>query len=330
MNKVFSKLWFEENQDKLLWFANTRFGKSILGIEDKDAIIEYITPNSYHIRVYENNYIAKFHIRSRYANNLKKNLKYVWKAFHWFDEHIADKYNPKWNLGFPTYSDSPDAGDAVGNTADGRFRRFVSGGEDWDTYQAATTASTIAMTGTLADVVMGTPSSPSGNWRDLRRTGMTFDTSSIGASATINEVAGSNISIEGTNIVNSFVGVIEPLLSLGFSSFSPASNNTFVTSDFGSMGSVVLTETTDQAAYNASGQNVYELNSSGTAYINTTGITGFAAREATYDIPDVEPVWESNEIVAFTFQSADNATPPVLNLDYDLISTTRRKVYIID
>lgn len=333
MIQVFSNEWFDLHQARLLWLVNTKYGRDLFGVEEKWGEIYLITPNSYHIKVGDKRYICKLHINPKYAKNLKERLKWVWRAFHWFDEHIADRFQPNWNLGFPTYSESPDAGDAVGTTADGGFIANVGFPyEDWDTIQGRTNSTGINMTSTVYGVTIfaGSFSSPV-TWRQLRRIGMTFDTSSLGSGAVVNEVAGSNFVNYATAKTNGFTAT--PAWSYGLSSFTPTTNNSFVVGDFGNVGSTLLSSKISYGSINASGSNTYTLNTAGVGAIDPTGITGLMFREATHDIPDVDPGWDAsyeNRIVSVSIEMADGTNPPVLNLDYNEGSTGRRRAFVID
>ena len=117
-------------------------------------------------------------------------------------------------------------------------------------------------------------------WYYLWRGIMTFNTSVIPATA---EIVAAFVHVWGgvdyrTNL---------PLSSVGFSTASPAAYNTIAVSDFSKVGDTIISETVPCTTF--SGQYDLTFNQAGRDAINKGGITAIAFREATYDIPNIEP-----------------------------------------
>ena len=126
---MFDKEWFLQNQKRLLWLANTFYGRNVFCINGKRSLVGDnkiigILPNAIFWQEQD-----KYKVEIRTCNKFSRRLFYaykpVWKVFHWFDINIANPFVPSLNLGFDTTGDLfPAAG--ANSPVDGRvFRSAV-------------------------------------------------------------------------------------------------------------------------------------------------------------------------------------------------------------
>lgn len=294
---VFNRQWFLKNQKLLKWFANTNYGKGVLGhgLEGVDLIL----PNS----VYQkqgNKVKAEFRTHDKYAKRLFYEYKPIWKAFHWFDMNVANTFVPKLNLGFDTLTAYPDTGTGS-TTCDSRLEHADGTGQSFTTlvnaagnYVDASSASTIAayfQAHTVSNEFIG-----------LSRSGYTFDTSSLDSLA--ESVDSAVFSIYGASKSDG----LSATPNSNIYSFAPADDATHVAGDFDSMGTTAYCDTAiTYAGFNTSGYNDWTLNATGLAAVSTSGNTKIGFRNANHDVADSAPSWSSSAISNLNAYFADQA-----------------------
>ena len=147
-------------------------------------------------------------------------------------------------------------------------------------------------------------------WAFLSRAIYLFDTSALGAGASI------SAAIFSIYIDSGAAGLSQ---SLNVTSSNPASNTALVAGDYAIANFGSTDFSTDMTVADAvSPLNVYEdwaLNATGIAAISLTGITKFAHR-LTADIDNSAPTWGAGADVFITPQFADGTNKPKLTVTY--------------
>lgn len=262
---IFDKLLFLKNQTLLKWFSNTNYGKGVLGHGlDK---VDLILPNAVFKKEGET-YTAEFRTHDKYSKRLFYEYKPIWKAFHWFDEHIANVYIPKLNLGFDTLTVFPDA-NPESTSVDGRVWTENRLNNFSDIRNAASADQANDTSASDFFVRLLAHASSSDQFAYLGRSLFLFDTSSLSSSATIDS---STISFFGTAKTN----------GLGANTFdvvssAPASNTAVVVGDYDSLGTTVYGDVA-YASYSTSAYNDITLDANGISNISKTGISKFGTR----------------------------------------------------
>jgi hypothetical protein len=186
--------WFLKNQKRLLWLCNTPYVRKwfrwVLRIHrdcPPDKEIVRLLPACYHYQIAEDLYAADFRTHPKFAKRLYHALYYVWLACHVWDL-IADRFAPELSFGFSTLTKYPDA-NVETNTVDGvvwedtstttwATLRNDAGDSFNDSSSYLTPSSTIPGSVGWRAVILGF-------YRQLGRSIYLFDTSSLGAPATI-------------------------------------------------------------------------------------------------------------------------------------------------
>jgi hypothetical protein len=161
-------------------------------------------------------------------------------------------------------------------------------------------------------------------WDDLRRIITLFNTSSLGAGATIDSAT---LSLYGQSKV-------DPLLithDLNIYSSAPASNTALVSADYSTFGSTAFSTAITYAGWSTTAYNVFSLNASGITNINKTGVSKFGARNANYDVAAIAPTWASGQINVTICYSADEtgtSNDPKLVVTYTAPSSLPQSRFI--
>jgi hypothetical protein len=284
MIQVFSKEWFEKHQGKIKWFANTRWGRDILGLTDSVVQrVDKITPNA--VFEYDGNQ-GRFDIRThdKFAKRLYYHFLPVWKGMHSFDMHFANKFAPALNWGFDTFGPLyPQAGGGGGNvTCDGQvFRSSAAVSFAAIKAGAGTSASSIITNGTYPQV---RASNAVDTFSILGQSNYSFDTSGIGVG---NNVDAATLSIHSPSLLTGLGDV-----DIHIVESTQANNNNLATSDYQqfnttSFGSINTT------AWVTSAFNPFTLNAAGRSFIDVAGVTPFAEITA----------WDLNGVFTGTWSS---------------------------
>ena len=303
---LFDNNWFYKHQKKLLWLLKFRLFKYILRIETNKKIIG-ILPNVYFIKGNKKNkYIADFRTHNKYSKRLYHAFKYIWYLFHAWDMAVNFLRLPVLNLGFDTLTVYPDAGTGA-TTVDGFVRRVVDSGTWADIHDGVgTSVNATSASETYFYWYFG------GAGNELRRTILTFDTSSLGSGATISAAV---MSLFGAGKADG--AGKSPNIDIYAS--TPASNNNLVAADYQQIGTTSQTGSPiTYANYSTTTYNDFTFNSTGTSTISTTGISKFGARNANYDVANVDPASTSfgTYMSGYYADQAGTANDPKLVITY--------------
>jgi predicted nucleic acid-binding protein len=282
---VFDRAWFARHQAALLWLLRWRLFRWALCIHEARSIVA-ILPHAYAVRNENGTYTADFRTHAKYAKRLYYAFRPLWWICHGWDLLVANRIDPAWNLGFDTLTVYPDAGDPGTTSCDGTIR-VDSVDELFAAIIAEATGSTVTQTSVnILALLRG--SATSDQYQRLDRTFLLFDTSPLGASASVSAAV---LSLFGTGKAN----------ALGDSDFhitacSPASNVTLTTVDFDQVSATSF-GSLSYAAFDAGFvYNDFTLNASGRAAISLTGISKFAWRLVWDQASSFTGVWASNAI----------------------------------
>ena len=306
---LFNKEWFLKHQKKLLWFANTSFGRDLLDIKVKEKILK-ITPESIHYFVDFRNkkLILGYEIYSgtKFAELLYKRGYYFWKAVHTFDTVFANNFKPNWNLGFDAFPGEP-LNPATGSAApvNGEVER-QGVDEVWATIRAG--AGTAAGDDpTPSSFCYVTATTTTDQYSRIRRGVFGFPTDVLGAGST---VLTATMSLFGTTKVvdlgNTEIDIVGVTL---------AANNTIATTDYGGFGTTVHGTMNTSAFDGANAYNDWVLDASGIAYISVDADTMFGVRFG-WDTSGVGPTLSSAAETYIQCQFAQSANPPKLTGTY--------------
>jgi hypothetical protein len=202
----------------------------------------------------------------------------------------------------PTLTVNPQTGGGGSNvTCDGLL--LIDTYPTGDTFANKINASTgtaAPVTGTNDIFCRLATNTNTNQFTSVDRSIFTFDTSSIGSSATISSAT---FSLWGTG-ANSAIAD-----SIGVVSASPGANNTLATSDYARShhGTTDFATRIPFASWATAGYNNFALNASGLAAINKTGVTGLCAITGS-DIDGTAVGWASNVNADVAGNYADNGT----------------------
>lgn len=274
LTNMFDNQWFLNNQKLLRWFANTKYGKSILGHRlDK---VDLILPSS----VFKKEgklYTAEFRTHDKYAKRLFYEFQSVWKAFHWFDENIANVYIPKLNLGFDSLTFYPNSG-GVNTPYDAILIRFGVD-ESFATIKAGAGNATNSGDGTAMNL---TATATTDQYSDYRRFGINFDTSALTSNVSIISAI---LSVRATAKNN---GLGDPTLDIV--DFTPGNVNSPANADYNATSATSFASIA-YASYSTASYNDFTLSAGGIANINKIGVSSFA-HVMGWDITG-SPTWSS-------------------------------------
>jgi hypothetical protein len=284
---VFSKEWFDEYQEKLLKFANSKWGRYVLRIHgDRSNVgknkITNIQPNS--ITWLENNkFKTEFRTHAKYSKRLYHAFKYLWFIAHAWDMAVANKLNVALNVGFDTLITYTRT--SV-NTIDYQVAHD-SAGTTWSNLRGFSGSSS-SPGGSDFRAIEIISHSVSNQWLTIGRSGYNFDTSSISSNYSVDSVT---LSLRGSAKSDGLA--ITPDVNI-YDAF-PASTSTVATSDYSKFGTTAFSTTISYANFSTSSYNNFELNASGISNINLGGISSFGVRNAGYDVANVAPTWSASQ-----------------------------------
>ncbi len=298
---VFDEYYFNCHQQRLLFLCNFSLTKNwfrgILHIEDCSKDIIKIMPNSYTWRENDGKFTTDFRTHDKFSKRLYYSFKPLWWTFHGWDMTVG-KILPFLNFGFDTLPTVyPNYyGEAGATTMDTRNARALVS-EAWATIVVGAGTHSWADT-TSGEVARIDSDSSQDKWSRIYRSLFLFNTSGLGAGAT---VTGAIFSISTTGKADG-IG-ITPTLNI-FSS-NPGSNTVTAIADFQTIGSTPLCDTAITYSGFSAGYNALALNATGIALVSKTSITKFALREATYDATGTPPTWASSKTSNFDGYYAD-------------------------
>ena len=300
----FSKEWFEAHQARLLWFANTRYGRDVLGVNGnnsnvgKNKILK-IEPRAIHW-VEGNKVKAEFRSKPEFANKMFHSYKALWEAMHWFDMKIANPLVPALNLGFDSLPFYPAAGN--NSPIDGYGGPYSASGAAWATLRSAAGSATI-LNSTGSDINTGVFSDNDTNlWAVVYRGAVLFDISSLEATE-ITDVA---LDLRGGALKSNNGGNPE----MAIVSSNPAANNALAGTDFsiGNMGTTEFATRIGYSSWSQAAYNPFAFNASGKSFVQSAyagdGIVKLGLRSG-WDIDNSEPTWTSSQGSVLSVVSAD-------------------------
>lgn len=194
------------------------------------------------------------------------------------------------------YNFYPDA-DPETTSVDGFIERLGGSGVDWATIHDALAGSSVGADLTDLQPLLNARG-VAGEWQQIRRAFVLFDTSSLPDGANI--LAAILHLYSRIAATNSFSW----MPSINIYSSSPASNTDLVIADYDQVGAVEFSTSVPFNQLTAGAWIQFPLNSNGLAAISKTDITKFSIREAVADAPNVDK-WEANASCLAVFHSAD-------------------------
>lgn len=296
---IFNSNWFMLHQKRLLWLANTSFGKDILCINGNksslsDEKIVRILPNSITVKR-SKQLVTEFRTHPKFGKRIYHAGKPLWDAFHWFDTNLANPFVPVLNLGFDSLTAYPDA-DPETTSCDGYAAR-IGVDEAWASLIGGAGNASLS-DGTSDYAVAYFCSTTSNQYANLYRGFFLFDTSVLAGGT----VTAATLSIKGTDKIDN----TSSTPNINIYSSSPASNTNIVNADYGQTGSTAFSTAIAYGSWSTSAYNDFALNANGLAAV-VTGISKFSARNVNHDVADSAPNWVSGEISGLRIAMADTA-----------------------
>lgn len=231
---------------------------------------------------------------------------------------------------FPVYSDTtstfnPAAGAA--SPVDGRVRNTSN--DTWANMHSEALGTSVDVTGTDIYIIgWDLNDTCNGNFEEMMRfTAVFFDTSSIPdtdsvTATTLQMVRSSASSTDGNG--NTVAAAV-------YGSATPATNN-LTTDDWEVPGTTAFSDTIAQAAWD--GTEIFTFNATGRSNVSKTGVSQFAVRDATYDVPNSAPTCTSQtpNITAIASHTADatgTANDPLLTVTHSAAATSPKPTMFI-
>ena len=309
--QVFSKEWFIKYQRLLLLLANTSYGRDVFCINGNKSSINRkqriigIMPNYIVWENEDKSRSVEFRTNEKFGLRMSNEYKTIWKMMHWFDMKIANPLKvPELNFGFDTLTVYSGGATAV----DGIVKRDIAS-ELWATIKAGAGTSADDTPGTVNNAFYTDATGTVDQYGQLIRSILTFDTSSLLSTYTINSAlfSGRFADESGGGAGNSFANQF----SLNVYSSSPNSDTALIASDYGQLGSTEFSVSISRGTILSDGavRQTFALNSSGEANINKGGISRFGIRESNFDAKTATPVWSNSaEASILMYYSAASGT----------------------
>ncbi len=280
-------IWFEINQEMLLWIANTKEGRDLLTINQSFPKINFIRKNVISSTLDSNKRISEFRVGSKYANLIRSR----WNEYKKLEQAYYQQFRllpfvkPKVQslldrieIAATTTTVYPDP-DPETTTVDGETCR-----------DSVTEALGTIRTGN-GNFARPTGNGncgrlrgdPGGNYTNLCRGHFLFDTSSI---ADTDEITSSTFSIWITSIGGAASWA--DTYGFGLVSTNPASNTDLVAADHQTVGSTKYASDIVQSNVNTGAYTDFAFNATGISNTSKTGITKVSTR-STPELNNSEP-----------------------------------------
>lgn len=294
---VFDRDWFRDHQRPLLallnWRITRRWFRRCLRIwEDRD--ICDIGPSHFTVATGSpNEFTSDFRCAPKYARRLYATFKPLWYVLHYWDALTAPV--PVLSFGFDTLTVYPDAS-IGGTTVDGTTKRLTA--DNTFSVIRAAAADSVDMTATYDQIAYLKSSYTTNQFKYLNRGIFTFDTSALTASALI---SAATISLFGQTSTNGLGDSTIVIVSA-----APASNNTLVEADHGTLGTTAY-----HSGYSGawtSAYSVFTMNATGRAAISKTGISKFGTRLEWDRANSFSGTWRSNNSTGWWAYMADDTS----------------------
>lgn len=312
--QVFSKKWFLVHQSKILWFANTYFGRYILRIHGKRSgvgknKILRIEPNAIWWKgenYKENERTVEFRSNDKFALRLYHAFKPIWWTMHFIDWLLFDRFEwmERWNFGFLTLTQYPGSIGA-NNPVDGYVARSAAQAAFSTLRAGAGNATGNAIL--IMDLYAG---STTNQFTQLERVITCFDTSSLTAAANI---SATQLSAYGGS-KSAGLGQV----GVDVVAATPAATNALANSDYGQLG-VTSFGSIAYSSINNSAYNDITLDANGRANVSKTGISKFGMTLAWDTVNSFTGVWANGAGTEIFFQSTSasgTSQDPKLTVTY--------------
>lgn len=296
--KVNENRWFKQQQELLLWMANTPYGRDLLCIPKHFPKITEISKKHItgvlDVKKVGNQYIVQklsdFRPGAKYGNV----IRHRWQLFQEYAQEyyrVKEPFFRKFPILFPV---TPYAGmpcytvttvypdpDPETSTVDGPVGNDIAPSTDtWANIRGGTGTLNAGPSVTTQDPNVGY-SQGATNWKWMYRSIYLWDTSSIPDTDTIDSATLSPFGA-GTKRETLASQEIVPVTS------TPASNTDLVGADFNQLGTVAQAPVITVASYSTTAYNDFTLNATGRGNISKTGISKFGTRMEG-DRADAEP-----------------------------------------
>lgn len=299
--------WFDQQQDLLLWMANTDYGRDLLCIDKrlpriiglkKNVATGLLETHKNKDGTYRVQKISDFRIGAKWANIIRCR----WPEFQAYAQEYYRTQNVGWNMPilFPVvkptfvhayYTTStfyPDP-DPESTTVDGSVAQDYGAegnGQTWATIRGA--AGNDHQDASTNREIFQTAADNSGNkWLSMYRGVFLFDTSSIGDTDTKDS---GTFSINGTT-----TGYLDNFnQSVVLTNSAPDSNTDLVNGDYNNdMATEYNSARLDVTSWNQSGYNDWTLNATALTAISATGVSKLGTR-GSGDFDNAEPTWAAS------------------------------------
>lgn len=305
---MFDKQWFQKWQPVLLWLCNTplisTWFRWILRINGerssvgKNEILK-ILPNGIFWKDSKNKkrvYNFELRTHNKFSKRLYFVFKPLWQVAHWWDTLFANNLIPTWNLGFDTFPGEPlypAAGAA--SPVDGQVKRETVD-ETLATIRAGAGNGALPASTDMAAYLAA--STTTNQFQRLIRNIMCWDTSGLGAGATVNTAI---ISLRG---IGKLADIGSPITHIVAS--TPAATNNLVNADYAQLGATSFANIA-YASFSTVAYNDFTLDANGKANINVSGISKFGAI-TDWDLNNsFTGSWVSGQVSFTQWSAADEA-----------------------
>lgn len=310
---VFSKEWFEYYQSKLLWFANTRYGRWVLRIHGNRSDVgkNKITKIEPHAITWKENgqYKTEFRTHAKFSKRLYYGLKPLWHLIHLWDIQIANRLNTALNLGFDTLIFYPDAHPET-SSVDGYIYKSGSDVTFATIRSSSGTARDDSGTALNVKLVAG---GTTDRFAQMQRAFVLFDTASLPSNSIVTDAY---VDIYSNGFKYNYLGET----TLDIVSSNPASNTALSISDYSSIGSTSF----GSISYSnfQSGYNRFTLNASGISNVSIGGVSKFALTLGWDVAASFTGTWSAYQYTQYTMQSKEylgTSNDPRLTVGYNIL-----------
>lgn len=307
---VFDKQWFQDHQNKLLFFANTFIGRYILRIHGKRSSVGKnkiirIFPHAIEWENENGSRSVEIRTHNKFSKRLYFAFKPLWQLVHWWDTLFANNVNPALNMGFDTLNLYPDEHPEI-TTVDGQVSHRNFSGLTFSAIRDAT-GTNASSGGGLGTICSLRGDSNTNEYDVLLRSIFLFDPTVLVPEDIISSVT--------FRVFGDFKADGLGTDSIHLAGSFPASNTNLVAGDY------------DAVARTSFGSIAY-------ASFNTGGYNDFSLNAETFDIHNIQRyslqlgwdinnsftgTWSAGAVTGFDgyFADAGGTSPdPTLQIDY--------------
>ena len=297
--------------------------KDCLGIPKDFKNICYIGHNTVHQDLGNGKKRGLFYGKRKFKNYLTTNMlmnlerEGVFKSLEKkFGQEVVEEYmSENMLVGSKLKYGSGEFNPASGENSpvDGSAYRYDATNPTWTVLRAGAGTTSQDTTGTSEFFQTFCANGVTDRWIIIERSIFLFDTSSIGAGATVTATTMGLYGVSYSAGTNQ-----DPEVNIYTS--TPASNDEIINADYSELGTVAQSDTNIVvvSGWNTSGYNSWIFNSTGRGNVTVDGISKFGLREAKYDATGDEPTWSSNQGANCRGYYADNGSnEPKLDVTWD-------------